>query len=93
MSSSEYLEAVWCRGGAQPRKKPREMCGQHRGERKVQRVLGQPLVPVLVPRLTFYIASGKLLSSLSLSFLVSIIPGLPLCGVIVMSKDNSMDIS
>lgn len=59
----------------------------------MQRVLGQALVPALAPLLTFCVISGKLLSSLGFSFLVSTVPGLPLCGVIVMSKyeDNSLD--
>lgn len=56
----------------------------------MQRVPVQAWVPVLAPLLTFCVISGKLPSSLNLSFLVSIVPGLPLYDVILMSKyDNN----
>lgn len=58
----------------------------------MQRDLVQALVPVLAPLLTFCVTSGKLPSSLSLSSLVSIVPGLPLCGVFVMSEYDDNDV-
>lgn len=61
----------------------------------MQRVPVQALVPVLAPFLTLCVTLGKLLSSLSLSFLVSTVPGLPFCGVTVIYKyeDNNIVIS
>lgn len=58
----------------------------------MQRVPVQTLVPVWAPLLTFCVTSEKLANSLSLNFPVSIVPALPLYGVIVKSKYDDQSI-